>query len=95
MIVEQVKDQANVRRADPTACQPESKEVLASADVQEELQEEAAECLAAKEALLAHYGRRLVPTWPAPRMMIFMSPASVSRQSPGRVAGSAQVLPPQ
>jgi hypothetical protein len=52
-MVEQVKDNANVRRADPTACQPESKEVLASEDVQEELQEEAAECAAAKEELLA------------------------------------------
>jgi outer membrane lipoprotein SlyB len=53
VIVEQVKDQANVRRADPTACQPESADVLASPDVQEELQEEAEECLAAKEELLA------------------------------------------
>jgi outer membrane lipoprotein SlyB len=53
VIVEQVKDQANVRRADPTACQPESSQVIASPDVQEELQEEAAECQAAKEALLA------------------------------------------
>jgi len=53
VIVEQVKDQANVRRADPTACEPESEPVMSSADVQEELQEEAAECLAAKEEMLA------------------------------------------
>jgi outer membrane lipoprotein SlyB len=53
VIVEEVKGQANVRRADPAACQPESASVIASADVQEELQEEAAECVAAKEALLA------------------------------------------
>jgi len=53
VIVEEMKDQANVRRADPTACQPESAEVLKSADVQEELQEEAAECLSAKEEMLA------------------------------------------
>ena len=52
VIIEQVKDQANVRRADPTACQPESAAAIASADVQEELQEEAAECQAAKEELL-------------------------------------------
>jgi outer membrane lipoprotein SlyB len=53
VIIEQVKDQANVRRADPTACEPESAAVMSSADVQEELQEEAAECQAAKDALLA------------------------------------------
>ncbi len=53
VIVEQVRDQANVRRADPTACQPESAAAIASADVQEELQEEAAECQAAKDAMLA------------------------------------------
>jgi hypothetical protein len=53
VVVEEVKGQANVRRADPTTCQPESAPVIASPDVQEELQEEAAECLAAKDALLA------------------------------------------
>jgi len=53
VIVEEAGGQANVRRADPTACQPESAAVMASPDVQEELQEEAAECLAAKEAMLA------------------------------------------
>lgn len=53
VIVEEAKDQANVRRADPTACEPESEPVMASSDVQEELQEEASECLAAKEEMLA------------------------------------------
>ena len=53
VIVEEVNGQANVRRADPTACQPGSASAMASADVQEELQEEAAECIAAKEAMLA------------------------------------------
>jgi outer membrane lipoprotein SlyB len=53
VIVEEVKGQANVRRSDPAACAPESAPVIASADVQEELQEEAGECLAAKEELLA------------------------------------------
>ncbi|MGD8440224.1 MAG: hypothetical protein PVG53_06795 [Holophagae bacterium] len=53
ILVEEARDQANVRRADPTACEPESAAVMSSADVQEELQKEAAECLAAKEAMLA------------------------------------------
>ncbi len=53
VIVEEVKGQANVRRADPTTCQPESAPVIASAGVQQELQEEAAECLSAKEEMLA------------------------------------------
>ena len=53
VIVEEINGQANVRRADPTACEPESEAVMADADVQEELQEEAAECLAAKEEMLA------------------------------------------
>jgi hypothetical protein len=52
VIVEEVKGQANLRRTDPTTCEPESAQALESPDVQEELQEEAAECLAAKEALL-------------------------------------------
>jgi outer membrane lipoprotein SlyB len=53
VIVEEVNGQANVRRSDPVACQSESASVMKSADVQEELQEEAAECIAAKEAMLA------------------------------------------
>jgi outer membrane lipoprotein SlyB len=53
VVVEEVNDQANVRRADHTACEPASASVMSSADVQEELQEEAAECVAAKEEMLA------------------------------------------
>jgi outer membrane lipoprotein SlyB len=53
VVVEEANGQANVRRADPTACEPESEAVMKSEDVQEELQEEAAECLAAKEEMLA------------------------------------------
>jgi hypothetical protein len=53
VIIEEAKDQANVRRADSSACQPESAAAVASPEVQEEFQEEAAECLAAKEAMLA------------------------------------------
>lgn len=53
VVVEEVKGQVNVRRADSAACEPESAAVISSADVQEELQEEAAECLAAKEEMLA------------------------------------------
>ena len=51
MTVEEVKDSANIRRADPTMCEPESAAAVEA--VAEELQEEAAECLAAKEELLA------------------------------------------
>ena len=53
VVVEEIQGQANVRRADPSACAPESAPVIASADVQEELQEEANECLSAKEEMLA------------------------------------------
>jgi len=53
VIVEEANGQANVRRADPTLCGPESAPVIASEDVQEELQEEASECLAAKQEMLA------------------------------------------
>lgn len=53
VVVEEAKGQANVRRADPSMCAPEAEAAVASADVQEELQEEAAECLAAKDELLA------------------------------------------
>jgi len=53
VVVEEIQGQANVRRADSTACEPGSAPVLASPGVQEELQEEAAECLAAKQELLA------------------------------------------
>jgi outer membrane lipoprotein SlyB len=53
VVVEEARYQANVRRADSAACEPESAQVMSSADVQEELQGEAAECLAAKEAMLS------------------------------------------
>ncbi len=53
VIVEEIGDKANVRRTDPASCQPESAPVISSPTVQEELQEEAAECLAAKEELLS------------------------------------------
>lgn len=49
MIVEEVKSQANVRRAGPTTCQRESASVIGGTGVQEELQEEATGCLSAKE----------------------------------------------
>jgi len=49
--VEEVKDSANIRRADPIMCEPESAAAVEA--VSDELQEEAVECLAAKEALLS------------------------------------------
>lgn len=48
--VEQVKDNANVRRVDPVMCEPESKDVVQ--EVAPELQEEADECYDAKQELL-------------------------------------------
>jgi flagellar motor protein MotB len=48
--VEQVRDNANVRRVDSSMCEPAAKEVLA--EVEDELQEEAEECYAAKQELL-------------------------------------------
>lgn len=48
--VEQVKDNANVRRVDPVMCEPESQEVVQ--EVAPELQEEADECYGAKQELL-------------------------------------------
>ena len=51
--VEQAGDKANIRRLSPTACQPESQEVMNDPDVQAEMQEEAAECVAAKNDLAA------------------------------------------
>lgn len=49
--VEEVKDNANVRRVDPAMCQPAAREIIP--DVQEELEEEADECYTAKQELLA------------------------------------------
>ena len=49
--VEQVGDSANIRRADPVLCEPETREVMP--ELQDELNEEADECYAAKQELLA------------------------------------------
>ena len=48
--VEEVQDNANVRRVDPVMCQPAAREVIV--EVQPELQEEAQECYDAKQELL-------------------------------------------
>ena len=49
--VEQVRDSANIRRADPVLCQPETAAVMD--ELAGELNEEADECYAAKQELLA------------------------------------------
>ena len=49
--VEETSKGANVRRSDPTLCQPAS--ALAVAELAEEMQEEALECDAAKQELLS------------------------------------------
>jgi outer membrane lipoprotein SlyB len=51
--IEEVNGEANIRRADRAACEPEAAAVVSSADVQQEFQEEASECFAAKGELLA------------------------------------------
>ncbi len=51
--VEESRGKANIRRISHTACQPKSASVLNDPAIQEEMQEEAAECVAAKEELLA------------------------------------------
>ncbi len=51
--VEESGGKANIRRISSTACQPESASILNDPAIQEELQEEAAECAAVKEELLA------------------------------------------
>jgi hypothetical protein len=48
--VEQVRDNANVRRADPVLCEPETQPIRGQ--LEPELQEEAAECYEAKQELL-------------------------------------------
>jgi outer membrane lipoprotein SlyB len=48
--VEQVRDNANIRRADPVLCEAETRQVMG--DLEPELQEEAEECYAAKQELL-------------------------------------------
>ena len=45
------RNKANIRRVSPTLCEPESEEVVES--IREEMVEEAMECLAAKDELLA------------------------------------------
>ncbi len=51
--VEESGGKANIRRISDTACQPESAPILNEPAIQEEMQEEAAECVAVKEELLA------------------------------------------
>ncbi len=51
--VEESGGRANIRRMSPTACQPESKSLMQDPAIQEEMQEEAAECTAAKKELVA------------------------------------------
>ena len=52
VFVEEAGGSANIKRAPATACDPASADVMDDADVIEELQEEAAECAAAKQALI-------------------------------------------
>ena len=52
VFVEEAGGTANIKRAPATACDPASADVMDDADVVEELQEEAAECAAAKQALI-------------------------------------------
>jgi uncharacterized protein YcfJ len=49
--VEEHSQGANIRRIDPAACMPESDQVIA--ELEEEMQEEAMECAASKDELLA------------------------------------------
>ena len=51
VIVEETSNGANVRRTDPTSCEPESQQAVA--ELADEMQEEAAECDAAKQELLS------------------------------------------
>ena len=51
VIVEETGNSANVRRKDPAMCKPKPKEVMAQ--VEEELQEDADQCEAAKKKLFA------------------------------------------
>ena len=52
VFVEEARGTANIRRAPATACEPESSEVMADADIVDELREEASECAAAKQELV-------------------------------------------
>ncbi len=51
--VEETGGRANLRRLAQTACQAESQAVLADPEIQQEMQEEALECIEAKYQLLA------------------------------------------
>jgi hypothetical protein len=51
VMVEETSQGANIRRADPAVCMPETKDAVAG--LQDEFQEEAAECAAAKQELAA------------------------------------------
>lgn len=50
--VEQSGNSANIRRAPATACAPAAQEVMQDPAIQAEMQEEAAECAAAKQELI-------------------------------------------
>ena len=50
--VEEAGGTANIRRAPATACAPETQAIMSDSDIVEELQEEAAECAAAKQELI-------------------------------------------
>ena len=52
VIVEEAGGRANIRRAALTACDVASQSIMNEPDIQAELQEEAAECTAAKEGLV-------------------------------------------
>ena len=51
VVVEETSKGTNVRRSDPTMCEPESQQVIA--ELEEEMQEEALECDMAKQELLS------------------------------------------
>jgi hypothetical protein len=51
--VEQSGDTANIRRVSNTMCDPAAEKVINDKDIQAEIQEEANECLQAKQSLLA------------------------------------------
>ena len=52
VFVEESGGTANIRRAPATACQPASQAVMKDPAIVEEMQEEAAECVAAKQELV-------------------------------------------
>jgi hypothetical protein len=51
--VEQSGDTANIRPVSNTMCDPAAEKVINDKDIQAEIQEEANECLQAKQSLLA------------------------------------------